>query len=255
MIRSPRRRLVAIAALGVLAVSALAACRTDAGTAAWVGNTRISDDQVDTIAESIPSKVLDPASARVFTMTELVFNEAAARYAKSKGIAAPAVTDTTRSTVAQQLGIANDPNKFPVVALHAMTNEWLALLLAQQPSTAPSDADLQALFNELKVDFPPGTTFDQARQTLLQVPNLPQAVSLRNSMTPSLKSDNIQISPRYANNCTKAPCPAPAVPLAYVTTSDGTQINVVVLPLTSSNASPAAIDLPATTSNTAAPTQ
>ena len=54
------------------------------------------------------------------------------------------------------------------------------------------------LFNELKADFPEGTTFDQAKPTLLQVPNLRRASQLRNELEKAFQSYDISISPMYA---------------------------------------------------------
>lgn len=252
MTRSPRRRLAAIAAVGVIAVGSLTACRTDAGTAAYVSDTRITDEQVNKIVSSIPAGLAETSNARLAVVNDLVFNTATAKYAASQGIAKPPITDAARGQVAQNFQIDNNAANRPLIDLEAETNEWMALLLAKAPTSAPSDADLMELFNELKADFPAGTTFAQAKPTLLQVPNLPQGLAVRNQLQPAFKTYNISINPRYANNCTKAPCAGPFIPLVQVQGADGNSIDVVTLPLTGANASPPAVDLPSAVSTASA---
>jgi hypothetical protein len=247
VIRSPRRRLTAIAAVGAVALGLLAGCRTDAGSAAYVGNTRITTDQVDTIAEAVPGQS-DLSGPRVTAANLSVFNAAAAKYAASKGIPAPDITQDAIAAVANQQGIT-DPKAIakarPWLKLEAETGAWVDTLMKSVQATTPTDADLRRLFTELKADFQPGTTFDQAKAALLQVPNLAQGVALRNQLEPAFKSYNISISPMYANNCVKAPCPAPYIPLVQLQTQSGGNIDVVNLPLTSGTASPPVVDLPA----------
>jgi hypothetical protein len=156
--------------------------------------------------------------------------------------------------VAQNFQIENNAATRPLLDLEAETNAWVQLFLANAPNTAPSDADLMELYNDLKPALPPGTTFDQIKPQLLQVPDLPQGVAVRNQLEPAFKSYDISISPRYSNNCAKAPCPAPYIPLVQAQGQSGT-VNVVTLPLTSDDASPPALDLPSAAPTTAAPPQ
>lgn len=250
MIRSPLRRLAAIAAIGVLAGGAVTACRSDAGAAAWVGGTRISSSQVETIAGAVPNQGADRSSARVTVVTLKVFNTAAAKFAASRHIDAPAVTDAqiNQAASAQRVDPADIPARRPWLELVVTTNGWVSALTSSEPAATPTEADYQRLFTELQADFQPGTTFSQAKQTFQQIPGLAQGIALRNELEPVLKSYHISISPRYANACAAAPCPAPYIPLVQVQGPNG-PIDVVNLALTERNASPAAIDLPASVPN------
>lgn len=249
-----RRRLAVVAALGALVVGVLAGCRSEGGSAAWVGDTQITNDQVNAIAAAVPAGYSDLANARYSVVNLLVFNTAVRKYAATTGIAAPAVNDASRASTANNMNTEAQKQVFanqqqvdaarPYLDVRAEAVEWLALLMSKQPGTMPSDADLMRLYNELKADFRPGTTFEQAKQALLQVPNLAQGVALRNSIEPTFKSYDISINPRYANNCAKAPCSGPYVPLVQFQ-----GIDVVNLPLTSAQPSPPALDLPAAVQN------
>ena len=244
MIRSPRRRLTAIAVMGALAVVALAGCRTDAGSAAYVGNTRITTDQVNDVIDSAPQLSADLTGARQEVVNDLVYLAAVQKFAAANKIKLTPVDDATREQYAQAYQVPNDAAHRKFIDFEASVSNWTQDLLKAQPGSTPSDADLMRLFNELKADFPEGTTFDQAKPTLLNVPNVRQGIELRNGLEKAFQDYDISISPMYTAKCTKAPCAAPTVPLVSVQGQDGRPITVVSLPLTEGNASPAVVDLP-----------
>jgi hypothetical protein len=248
-----RSRLAAVAAIGVLALGGLAACRTDAGTAAYVGNTRITDSQVESVVKLVPSNLPDASAVRVGVVNDFVFNAVAAKYAASKGISAPAVTDDVRAEAAQALQVSNDAKHRPLIDLEAQANQWKQALLSTAPNTPPTDADLMTAFNNVKAAIP-GVTFEQLKPQILQLQGLSQAVALRNQMASAIKGYDISISPRYANNCVKAPCPGTYVPLLQAQGQAGT-LDVVTLPLTQDNATPAVVDQPAPATQAPAPQQ
>jgi len=61
------RRLLLAAALGLATVAALAGCRVEQGAALFVGETRITDSQVDAIVDSIPVELITPDLTRKAT--------------------------------------------------------------------------------------------------------------------------------------------------------------------------------------------
>ncbi len=240
------RRLTAIAAVGVVALGVLAGCRTEPGSAAYVGNTRITTDQVDEVVKGVPTSA-DLAVRRTEAVSELVYTTALQKYADANNITLAAIDPALRDQIAQTYQIPNDATHRPFIDLEAKRYTWTNDLLNRAPSTQPSDADLRRLFRELQADFNPGTTFEQAKPALLQVPNLAQGVALRKQLEPAFQSFDITISPMYANNCVKSPCPAPTVPLVNFQTQNGA-IPVVNIALGSGQVSPPVVDLQAATS-------
>ena len=117
MIRSPRRRLTAIAVMGALAVGALAGCRTDAGTAAYVGNTRITNDQVNAIVDSAPQLGADLTGARQEVVNDLVYLAAVQKYATANKIKLTPVDDATAGAV--RAGIP-DPERRRAPQVHRL---------------------------------------------------------------------------------------------------------------------------------------
>src|SRR6185369_9622917 len=108
VIRSPRRRLTAIAVMGALAVVALAGCRTDAGSAAYVGNTRITTDQVNDVIDSAPQLSADLTGARQEVVNDLVYLAAVQKFAAANKIKLTPVDDATREQYAQAYQVPND---------------------------------------------------------------------------------------------------------------------------------------------------
>jgi len=174
---------------------------------------------------------------------DLVFLAGAKKYADAKKIDLTPVDESQRDQYAQAYQIPNDAAHRPFIDFEMTVSNWTQDLLRAQPANQPTDADLQRLFNELKADFPEGTTFDQAKQVLLQIPNAAAGISLRKDLESAFKGYDISISPMYASKCTKAPCPTPTVPLVSVQAQDGSTIPVVTLPLTSAQASPPVVDV------------
>jgi hypothetical protein len=244
VIRSPRRRLTAIAVMGALAVVALAGCRTDAGSAAYVGNTRITTDKVNEIIDSAPHLSADQSGPRKEVVNDLVYRAAVQKYAAANKIKLTAVDDALRAQYAQAYQVPNDAAHRPFIDLEAQIATWTQDLLKAQPATAPSDAELMRLFNELKLGEQ-GYVFDQVKPQLLQIPNVAQGLTLRTSMESAFKGYDISISPMYTPDCTKAPCPAPSVPLVTIQDpNSGAPLTVITMPLTPGEASPGVLDLP-----------
>ena len=102
---SPRRRLIAVAAVGLVAAGVLAGCRSEPGTAAFVGGTRITDQQVNDGVKTISIPNVGPGPIRQTYVADLAFIALAEHYAKDHKIDLPAVTNDELAQEAQSVGI------------------------------------------------------------------------------------------------------------------------------------------------------
>src|SRR2546429_5591092 len=95
----PRRRLLAVAVAGVLALPALAACRDLPSVAAYVGDAQLTNAQVDTMVEEFSDQVRETKSGQLRRVVVSLFvtRELAQRLARENGITVPPVD-------AQQIG-------------------------------------------------------------------------------------------------------------------------------------------------------
>src|SRR5215813_11322360 len=100
----PRRRLSVVVAAGALAVLALAGCRVEPGSAAFVGDTVLAKADVDRVLDQIKKDVkIEPGSEgriRRSIAQGQVFVEVARRYATEQGYGEPTLDlETTAQEV------------------------------------------------------------------------------------------------------------------------------------------------------------
>jgi hypothetical protein len=233
------RRVVLAVVLTLIGGVALAGCQTQPGTAGYVGDTRFTDDQVDSASTAIEAdfaKTQEPppiGDVRQFVAESLVFNEVLARYAKEQGVVVPPVDYTA---IAQSYGL---PEADPFVHLAGDQDAIRAALLAKATPVTPTDADYRAMYEQLRKFGVPGT-FEEVQANLAKLDSIPKGIALRTALADASKRYNVGISPRYQ--------PAEAR-IAFVLSSTGTgnqSIPVVVLPLGSGTSMPPVLDLPAT---------
>jgi hypothetical protein len=246
-----------VIAIGVLAMSALTGCRSDAGSAAYVGNTRITGGQVNDVVADIP-----PAVAKGATHAELesvilqtiVFNKVAAQFAADKGYGTAKPDQSDVAARAQNFGVSTSAagsNKF--VQLLAESDAWQALLLSKMPAGAATEADYKAVFDELSAnnELKPGTTFAAVEPEIKQYApaNLAQANNLRQQLNAASTGNNVEINPRYQAACTAAPCGGLGISLTELTVTDpqsgqATQQIPIMMPTIAEDKSPVVLDLP-----------
>jgi hypothetical protein len=248
-VRRPRRRLLAAVAVGAIAVSALAGCQADAGTAAYVGKMRITDAKVNQTAGSVTSAPgLTTAELRRSTLVNLAFIEIAKRYATEKGYAAPDISADRLDALATRLNV--DPkdaatNAFVVAAVTARA--WADLLRSKTPAVTPTDAELMDIYQRaVAVGLAPPGTFNTIKPQIAAVPELGAAIAVQRDLEARMRTYGVSTSPRYQGACPKAPCAPVAFPLLLLQTQAGS-FDAVVLPLGKTVASPAVVDAPATT--------
>lgn len=148
--RMPRRLLLA-AALGLATVAALAGCRVEQGAALFVGETRITDSQVDEIVDSVPVELVTSDRSRMtsgFSGIRSQVVEALAVVELGRQVADDTdrqpntqVGSAARKSWAEATGLPLD-NAF--VDLMGSAESYRELLRADATPEAPTEADVEA---------------------------------------------------------------------------------------------------------------
>jgi hypothetical protein len=249
----PRRRLIAVAALGLLGIGALAGCRSQPGTAAFVGGTRITNAQVEAGVKTISIPNVGPGPVRQTYVADLTFIALAEHYAAANKIALPAVTADELSQEAQSVNIpAAKAASNPVVRALAQSGKDLGTLIQAMKPATPTDAQLMEIFNRAKAAGLTKDTYAQDKSTIEQIQGLGQAVALQNELAKAAKTYKLEISPLYL------PTPVPGKPdtglefpvLQLQNQQAGVPVTVLGVPLGGSGASPAVVSGPTTDSGT-----
>jgi hypothetical protein len=257
---SPRRRLIAVAVIGLVGAGVLAGCRSESGTAAFVGNTRITDRQVDNGVKTISIPNVGPGPIRQTYVTDLTFIALAEHYAKAHNIELPAITSAELAQEAQSVGLPASKATSPVVRALGQSAKDLSTLLDKATAVKPTEAQLMDVFNRAKAAGLTTDTYAQDRATIAQIQGLGQAVAVQNEMTKASSTYDLQISPRYlptpvsgqSNNGLEFPV------LQLQNQQTGAPVTVLAIPLGGPGASPAVIANPSAsdtgTPDTTAPT-
>jgi hypothetical protein len=247
----PRRaglvRSVLVAALLLGGGVGLAACQASPGVAAYVGDMRLTDSEVDsqvaTVAADLNKSDASAASSLRYgsvrqTVVELsVFNEIARRYAQEQNVTVPA---PDLAGTASRFGLPADD---PYVKLIANFSAYDTTLLGKAPTANPSESDLQDVYSRLVASGFTGAYADVKSQ-IAALPALQTGLGLRDELSQAMQRYGVGVSPRYS--------PPLQVPLASVSTQSGA-IGIVPLFLGSTTGTPAAKDAP-TQAATAPPT-
>jgi outer membrane murein-binding lipoprotein Lpp len=206
------RRLAIVAVLGILGVLVLSGCRSQPRVAAYVGNTRYTEAQVDKIitnAQQLPTANLpedkkrqvesqkqqilaDMGTLRRDVVSALVLGDLGRRIAADRHVDVPPVDYAAFADQFQALSGAE---------LTRVQADWIAVATALvqtvQPKS-PTEADIRAIFNALRASnrLPAGATlqdvaaaYDNARTR--------QVVGLRDLMAEAARQQQVTINPRY----------------------------------------------------------
>ena len=236
---SARRRIIGVIALGALAVGALSACRTEAGAASFVGNTKISESFVDNVAASVPAAAQIPKDqVRALAVDYQTFNVLAAKLAKDKGWGTATASADEVQQFGQQLGLsagAAQDNAFIQVLTQA--DAWKSLLASKVTPAKPTpDAERQVYDNLVASQaVDPSTPFASVQGQIAQIQVFPQAMGLQNELEKAAKTYDVSINPRYAQPCTdaskvtSATCSAFEIPLLQIQGQSGQAIPALYL--------------------------
>lgn len=217
-------RSLAAATLAAVAVLGLAGCRVEPGAAAFIGNTRITDEQVDKIndeqvdiargrGQEVSTQAI--AANRQLLIERLTLAEVARRIVTEKGIA---VTRVSATDVAYQNG---RPQPSDIDRYVADTQPYLEALRAAVTPTALTDAEKKELTQNLvRLGADPSVA---AR--FFGEPDLQRAMAFRKALRDGLDKYRVEVSPRYSEV---------AYPIWSVT-SGGQQVDVMFLQLGNSD--------------------
>jgi hypothetical protein len=210
-IRTPRtgrrrtlRRAAAVVALSAAVAAGLSACDVQPGAAALVAGDRLTEAQVEQVVDSVHDKI--PAgqfgSVREEVVGALVMRDLAKRVAADRHVTVPPPDYTA---MAQGGLSANNP----YVRLEAETQTYIGALGNSVRPTAPSEADLQEIYQSLVTQGavnPAQSPYDQVRSQL-DTPQTERAVALRAILAAAAGKYHVDVNPRYG----KLGYPLPAV--------------------------------------------
>jgi hypothetical protein len=225
-----RRRLFIALATAGLALAALTGCRLETGSAAYVGGTRFSQQQVDDMLAAYRKdggqlKESDRPQARRSIAAELVFVEVARRYAADKGYDTPAFDYNSASSQ------SNLPATDPFLRMQVEANAWEQLLLEKSSAVQPTEADYRQMYQRL-VAGGLSATYEQIKPELQQIATIPPGLGLRKELTAAIKRYQVALNPVYGDI---------EYPLVRVNGASGGTFVLVSVPL-GSGASPAVVD-------------
>jgi hypothetical protein len=231
-----RCRLLAVLAVGALAVPGLAACRDLPTVAAYVGSQRLTNDQVEKIVDEFPAAIRDKNSGdvRQFVVSSFVTREVARDLAKENGISVPEADLSAFSGLASQLHLGPDS---AFIKLDAEAQAAMEAVRTLGKPQEPTDADKREAFQQLLDEqfVQPGSF--EAVKSQIDSPQMRAALGLRPVLSDALKRYQVSINPRYQ------PLGIP-VSFSLGTTQTGQDVRASVnLPLTPAG-SPAVRDLP-----------
>lgn len=192
---SPRRSTI-FAVLVLLAGLAFAGCgRAQPGTAAYVGDLRITEKRVDALVgevrESAPDRT--PTGIRGLVVSTLVLSELAERAAEENSIEVP---EPSYEDVARSTGLPADSDL--VRAIAELDAAGGALINKATPVQA-TDKDLRAIYDGLvsSQSIPNSTTFEEAAQQIRSNTSLPGVLGARALLLEQAEKIGLDVNPRY----------------------------------------------------------
>jgi hypothetical protein len=147
------RRLASAAVVASLAVAGLSACRSEPSVAAYVGDARITESQVqaildqtrDEVAGAPPSSKAAMRVTRDLVVSTLVINDVMADVAGRHGVTLPADLQLSKYAAALEL-----PETADFVRLFATSRQYVpALLAVTKTGPVPTEAEQKQVYDAL----------------------------------------------------------------------------------------------------------
>jgi hypothetical protein len=199
MPRTRRSALVAVLALaGGLALTGCG--RAQPGTAAYVGETRYTERQIDTIVDEIRSSASGNQlpNPRATVVGWLVMADLGRRAAEERSITIPA---SDYDLLAEQTGLPSDSATVRAVADWAAVYNAIARRVTtdqQAGPVTPSDEDLREIYEVLHADPRlEDLTFEEVAAQLRQIPEVAISVAVRNALREAAAKHRLVVNPRY----------------------------------------------------------
>ena len=179
------RRMGTVAVLGGVAAAALSSCALQPDTAATVGSTTITEQQVDAVIASSGNQI-----ARDRAVQDMVLGTACKNHAAKNNIS----YDT--AAVAQELAQRGVPAG-AYLDLAALKNACLSAV-AQGADTQPTETELRKLYDDV-AQLNPGDPlpYEQAKQQFLQNATVTDAFAVHHIYTKITEGQDISVNPRY----------------------------------------------------------
>jgi hypothetical protein len=225
-----RRRLVAVGAIGLMAIGALTACQSQPGAAAFVGTTRISDSQINA---QIPSLINDlkraseqqaassgqsaPPFDSATALSAFCGGQTGCRQSILQDLVAIDVikrylgdhkSDQRFSTNGDPVGQAQDKFKQSVATDKVPSNDlyfrtrleyqaYLNQLTQNLSPAAATNAELMTMYQQIKAEGLTTATFDQVKPTIQGLQGLGQAIAATRLLSGAGKKYGVDVNPRY----------------------------------------------------------
>ncbi len=192
--RMPRRRILAVAALGAVAAAGLTGCgRSAPSDAAYVADKSYTNQQVEKIVDSVKAKA-DAGklgNIRQNVVTWLVLGDVSKRLAATQHI--PVKVDYEGG--AQQLGL---PADLPYTRLEIEAVSYISAVTQNAPQVTPTDEQLHAIYDKGRAAgvIPASVSFEQAKPRL-DGPELRGALGQQKVLTDALAKYHATVNPRY----------------------------------------------------------
>ncbi len=230
--RMPRRRILAVAALGAVAAAGLTGCaRAEPNAAAYVADKTFTNQQVEKIVDGVKDKAESGklGNVRQNVVTWLVLGDVSKRLAAEQHI--PVKVDYASG--AQQLGL---PADLPYTRLEIEAVSYISAVTQNAPQVQPTDAQLRAIYDKGRAAgvIPASVTFEQAKPRL-DGTELRGALGQQKVLTDALAKYHATVNPRYL--------PAEYPLLSFQGGNNGATPTVAVgVPLGPTDATPAVTD-------------
>ncbi|MEV1288971.1 hypothetical protein [Micromonospora sp. NPDC049679] len=192
------RRLVSIPVIAAVGLLALAGCRSEPGVAAYIGDTKITEDRVTAIVDDATTQLGENAEAqpptRAMVVSTLVLREVCDRLNPVPPAGQPTPPPVSPEQLSQNLGVP------PTTTLAKESAELQTCLMRIQagPPIAPSAEQLADVVTRGKAAgaIPPDFPADQAAAQL-DGEQLRSALASRKAISEAVDRYHVTVNPRY----------------------------------------------------------
>ncbi|GAA3772396.1 hypothetical protein GCM10022225_69720 [Plantactinospora mayteni] len=202
------RRLASIAVIAVLGTTVLSACRSDSSVAVYLGDKKITEDEVTSVLDDVRSKVPpgghEPgatpapdapevkAPARAQVVGTLVMREVCLKLAADKGF-----TPSEQAPIEQVAQATGLPADSRYVRLFSELDACRAGIPVAQP-VAPTQEELMDVVARGRVaGVIPEEAKDAEAGQQLDGDVLRRALAMRNTLVEALENSDLTVNPRY----------------------------------------------------------
>lgn len=144
------RHVLAAAVLGIAAVAAMTGCRVEQGAAVFVGDTRITSDQVDEVTDSLPTKAQAPMGGfRSMAIDALAVVELGKQVAADNGKSPKTSDGALQEKYWAEKGL---PKSNAFVKLMAKAEGYRSMLAKGSDPVKPSSAEVADVTKRLEAN-------------------------------------------------------------------------------------------------------